>query len=250
MVKLTIRSICVDAEVWWTWDRLPGTCPGEKDPRAPHLRTAGGSPPPPPPHCSPSSARPPRRRGRGSRCRQPWNSRSSWCWCCCWESPGPCSAWCPPWCWGRCRETQCRCCTSRPDQSLLSPPSRHFWWEYFWTNHHYCFSWWGAEHSPRLDVSVSDGRFSTATEDLRVKVWETTGDAVAEFDHGGWLEDLALQHVVQRPGLVVVSDQQHLGPAATALDVGSDEAQNVVVPHQDGLKCERFIFTEKTFMIW
>ena len=84
---------------------------------------------------------------------------------------------------------------------------------------------------------MGDGWLSAAAEYLCVKVREATGDTVAELHHAGGLEDLgALQHVVQGPGLVVVSHQQHLGPASAALDVGSNEAEDVVVSHEDGLK--------------
>ena len=35
--------------------------------------------------------------------------------------------------------------------------------------------------------------------------------------------------------VMIVSDEEHLGPASGALDVGGDEAQDVVVPHQHRL---------------
>ena len=49
------------------------------------------------------------------------------------------------------------------------------------------------------------------------------------------VEDVGLEVVVQAALVVVVGDQQHLGPAARALDVGRDEAEDVLVAHEDGL---------------
>ena len=34
--------------------------------------------------------------------------------------------------------------------------------------------------------------------------------------------------------VMIVSDEEHLGPASGALDVGGDEAQDVLVPEEEG----------------
>ena len=46
------------------------------------------------------------------------------------------------------------------------------------------------------------------------------------------VEDGGGEEVVEGAALVVVGDEQHLGPAARALDVRRDEAEDVVMSHQ------------------
>ena len=61
------------------------------------------------------------------------------------------------------------------------------------------------------------------------------GNSWQELSHleaGLVVEDGGGEEVVEGAALVVVGDEQHLGPAARALDVRSDEAEDVVMPHQ------------------
>ena len=49
------------------------------------------------------------------------------------------------------------------------------------------------------------------------------------------VQTVVVEVVVEAAPLVVVGDQQHLGPAPGALDVSCDEAEDVVMPHEHGL---------------
>ena len=42
-----------------------------------------------------------------------------------------------------------------------------------------------------------------------------------------------LQVIVKAAEVMIVSDEEHLGPASGALDVGGDEAQDVLVPEEE-----------------
>ena len=42
-----------------------------------------------------------------------------------------------------------------------------------------------------------------------------------------------LQVIVKAAEVMIVSDEEHLGPASGALDVGGDEAQDVLVPEDE-----------------
>ena len=85
-------------------------------------------------------------------------------------------------------------------------------------------------------IPVRDGRLAPAAKDLCVKVGEAAGKGVGQPDAGLQVEAVVLQVVVQAAGLVVVRNQEHLAPAPRTPDVRRNEAQDVVVPHQDRLQ--------------
>ena len=85
-------------------------------------------------------------------------------------------------------------------------------------------------------VPVRDGRLAAAAKDLCVKVGEAAGKGVGQPDAGLQVEAVVLQVVVQAAGLVVVRNQEHLAPAPRTPDVRGNEAQDVVVPHQNRLQ--------------
>ena len=49
------------------------------------------------------------------------------------------------------------------------------------------------------------------------------------------VQAVVVEVVVEAAPLVIVGDQEHLGPAPRALDVSRDEAEDVVMPHEHGL---------------
>jgi hypothetical protein len=86
-----------------------------------------------------------------------------------------------------------------------------------------------------LDVPVGDGRLAPRPEYLGVEVDDARCYGEADGEERGVIEDRRLEVVVEGAPLVVIRDEEHLGPGAGALYVGGNEAENVVVPHEDRL---------------
>ena len=78
-----------------------------------------------------------------------------------------------------------------------------------------------------------------------MEVGEAAGGGVAEGEHVVGVDGVRLQVVVQRAVLVVVRDQEQLGPRARPLDVGSDEtcSTNTNVTRINGRKEGRKCFS-------
>lgn len=80
---------------------------------------------------------------------------------------------------------------------------------------------------------MSDRRFSLLSENLRVQMNESTGDAETDSDHLVVAESCAIEMVVERAELVVVGDEPELGAGVARGHVGSNVAQDVFVAEQD-----------------
>lgn len=82
---------------------------------------------------------------------------------------------------------------------------------------------------------MGDGGLPVRAVDLGVQVTEAAGGRVGESQQRLRVQRGQLQVVVQRAVLVVVGDEEELREGAGAFDVGRDEAEDVLVSHQDSL---------------
>ena len=80
---------------------------------------------------------------------------------------------------------------------------------------------------------MSNGWLSFRAKYLGVKVGETLGCSQCKPDCRLVVEYVGLQVVVEAAQVVVVGDEEHLGPPPCPLDVGGYEAQDVLVPEDD-----------------
>lgn len=86
----------------------------------------------------------------------------------------------------------------------------------------------------RLQVTMSDRRLALLAEDFRVQVNQAAGDGKANCDHLVVTQVGAVQMVVERAELIVMSDEPQLRAWVPRRHVRPDVAQNVLVTQQDG----------------
>jgi hypothetical protein len=85
----------------------------------------------------------------------------------------------------------------------------------------------------RLQVTMSNRRLPLLSENFCVKMNETAGNAEANCDHLVVAESCAVEMVIERAELIVVSDQPELRARVTRCHVRTNVAENVFVTQQN-----------------
>ena len=104
-----------------------------------------------------------------------------------------------------------------------------------------------------LHVPVSDGRLGLCPKQLRVEMSKPAARGYRHLEHHLWGHGLLNEEVVERPKLVVLSDEPQLRDSVVGDHVTGKESENVVVTQEErvvdlGLPTPRFLVAGEEFL--